>query len=130
VPEKVSGTFSSAVWPALAPRFAPAEMVPDTFFAGLAAPSDRAAQSLGEESVLSIATEFIAKAAGLVQQLLETQAGAIEAAAEICADSIANDGWVHLFGCGHSRMMAEEMFPASLPVASTHRRTCPSATPP
>lgn len=60
---------------------------------------------------MSVATEFITKAAALVQQILETQAEAIEAAAEICAESIANEAWTHLFGCGHSRMMAEEMFP-------------------
>ncbi len=32
-------------------------------------------------------------------------------AAEICTNSIAGDGLVHLFGTGHSRMFIEEMFP-------------------
>ena len=29
----------------------------------------------------------------------------------LCTDAIAADGLVHLFGCGHSRMMCEEMTP-------------------
>jgi uncharacterized phosphosugar-binding protein len=36
---------------------------------------------------------------------------AIEKAAEICTQSIAGDGLVHLFGTGHSRIFVEEMFP-------------------
>jgi uncharacterized phosphosugar-binding protein len=35
----------------------------------------------------------------------------IERAAEICAHTIANDGLVHMFATGHSRMMVEEMYP-------------------
>jgi uncharacterized phosphosugar-binding protein len=41
----------------------------------------------------------------------ETQADAIETASQWCADSIAADGLVHLFGTGHSRIPVEEMFP-------------------
>ena len=33
------------------------------------------------------------------------------ALAAICTHTIANDGLVHLFGTGHSRMFVEEMFP-------------------
>src|SRR5881275_1871065 len=40
-----------------------------------------------------------------------TQMPAISAAAEICANSIANGGLVHLFGTGHSRIAVEEIFP-------------------
>src|SRR5689334_507728 len=36
---------------------------------------------------------------------------AIGKAAQICADSIAAGGLVHMFGTGHSRMALEEMFP-------------------
>jgi uncharacterized phosphosugar-binding protein len=35
----------------------------------------------------------------------------LEAAAAVCADAIAGDGLVHLFGTGHSRMAVEELFP-------------------
>jgi len=41
---------------------------------------------------------------------LRDQADAINAAAEMIAETIANDGLVHVFGSGHSHMMAEEVF--------------------
>ena len=47
----------------------------------------------------------------LLDRLATTQAGAIEEAAQWCADAIAADGLVHLFGIGHSRIPVEEMFP-------------------
>jgi uncharacterized phosphosugar-binding protein len=52
------------------------------------------------------------RAAGeVLERLAETQAEAIETASEWCADAIAADGLVHLFGTGHSRIPVEEMFP-------------------
>lgn len=42
---------------------------------------------------------------------LRSQSEAIEQAAALCADAIAGDGVVHVFGAGHSRMMAEEAYP-------------------
>ena len=36
---------------------------------------------------------------------------AIETASQWCAEAIAADGLVHLFGTGHSRIPVEEMFP-------------------
>ena len=47
----------------------------------------------------------------LLEKLAATQADAIETASQWCADAIGNDGLVHLFGTGHSRMPVEEMFP-------------------
>ena len=41
---------------------------------------------------------------------LRAQGSEIDAAAEIIADCIANDGIIHVFGSGHSHMMAEEVF--------------------
>ncbi len=50
-----------------------------------------------------------------VQKILDrvraTQLEALERAAEICTDSIASGGLVHVFGTGHSRIPVEEMFP-------------------
>jgi uncharacterized phosphosugar-binding protein len=43
--------------------------------------------------------------------LLDGQREALDRAAGLCTDAIAADGLVHLFGCGHSRMMCEEMTP-------------------
>src|SRR5688572_31055609 len=43
--------------------------------------------------------------------LLDDQRAALDRAAALCTEAIARDGLVHLFGCGHSRMMCEEMTP-------------------
>jgi uncharacterized phosphosugar-binding protein len=54
---------------------------------------------------------WIAAAGEVLRRIAETQAGAIEKASSWCADAIAADGLVHLFGTGHSRIPVEEMFP-------------------
>ena len=60
---------------------------------------------------MSAATKYYERTIALLENLRETQLPAIEKAAEICANSIANGGLVFLFGNGHSRMMCEEMTP-------------------
>ncbi len=60
---------------------------------------------------MSAATKYFEKTLSLVEQIRQTQLPAIEQAAEICTESIANQGLVFLFGAGHSRMMCEEMTP-------------------
>jgi len=60
---------------------------------------------------MSAASEYFDRTLKLLQQLRDTQLAAIERAAQICADAIANKGLVFLFGNGHSRMMCEEMTP-------------------
>jgi uncharacterized phosphosugar-binding protein len=57
------------------------------------------------------ALDWISAAEDVLRQIADTQAGAIEEASRWCADSIAADGLVHLFGTGHSRIPVEEMFP-------------------
>ncbi len=59
---------------------------------------------------MSAARTYFEKAKEVVAKL-ESQLPAIEQAAEICANSIANGGLVFLFGNGHSRMLCEEMTP-------------------
>ena len=54
---------------------------------------------------------YLTAARRLLDRIEETQADAIERASEVCADAIAADGLVHLFGTGHSRIPVEEMFP-------------------
>jgi uncharacterized phosphosugar-binding protein len=54
---------------------------------------------------------WIAAAQAVLERIARTQAAAIEEASQWCADAIAGDGLVHLFGTGHSRMPVEEMFP-------------------
>jgi uncharacterized phosphosugar-binding protein len=50
-------------------------------------------------------------ARAVLDRLAETQADAMEQASRWCAEAIAADGLVHLFGTGHSRIPVEEMFP-------------------
>lgn len=57
------------------------------------------------------AVDYLEKAAAILTRIRQTQLEVIEKAANLCADTIANGGLVHLFGTGHSRMMVEEMFP-------------------
>lgn len=54
--------------------------------------------------------EYLETLNRLLTELAETQGEQIEAAAAVIADCIAADGIVHVFGTGHSHMMAEEVF--------------------
>jgi len=62
-------------------------------------------------STATPALVWMAAASEILDRIVETQAGAIETASAWCADAIAADGLVHLFGTGHSRIPVEEMFP-------------------
>ena len=57
------------------------------------------------------AFDYISQAKAILERIEATQMNTIENAAEICAQAIAGDGLVHLFGTGHSRIFIEEMFP-------------------
>lgn len=57
------------------------------------------------------ADEYLRAAESLVRHVRETQLEAINEAADICAQTIAEDALVHLFGTGHSRIPVEEIFP-------------------
>lgn len=46
----------------------------------------------------------------LLEEMLDSQAARIETVATWMADSIAAGGIIHLFGSGHSHMVAEEVF--------------------
>jgi uncharacterized phosphosugar-binding protein len=63
------------------------------------------------EPHLPAAERYYAAAMARLQGLLDGQREALDRASTWCADAIAADGLVHLFGCGHSRMMCEEMTP-------------------
>ncbi len=54
---------------------------------------------------------YIDQAQALLERISTTQSDAIEQASQWCAEAIAADGLVHLFGTGHSRIPVEEMFP-------------------
>jgi uncharacterized phosphosugar-binding protein len=54
---------------------------------------------------------WLRRAMPALERLAATQADALETASRWCAEAIAADGLVHLFGTGHSRIPVEEMFP-------------------
>jgi uncharacterized phosphosugar-binding protein len=60
---------------------------------------------------LPAAERFHQAALARLQNLLDAQRDALDRAAALCTEAIAADGLVHLFGCGHSRMLCEEMTP-------------------
>lgn len=58
-----------------------------------------------------LATQWLDNVRGVLARIEETQTDNIRAAANIMADSIAADRWVHTFGCGHATIPVEEMYP-------------------
>ncbi|MDR3573198.1 MAG: SIS domain-containing protein [Anaerolineaceae bacterium] len=54
---------------------------------------------------------YLTIAAEIINKIATTQMPAIEQAAQICCNTIVNDGLVFCWGGGHSRMSVEEMFP-------------------
>ena len=60
---------------------------------------------------LAAADRLLELALTRLQHLLDGQRDALDRAATLCTEAIARDGLVHLFGCGHSRMLCEEMTP-------------------
>jgi uncharacterized phosphosugar-binding protein len=60
---------------------------------------------------LPAAERYFHEAMGRLRSLLDGQRDALDRAAGLCTEAIASGGLVHLFGCGHSRMMCEEMTP-------------------
>lgn len=57
------------------------------------------------------AATWLHEAMLVLERVADSQAEGIETASRWCADAIAADGLVHLFGTGHSRIPVEEMFP-------------------
>ena len=62
-------------------------------------------------SPLAAAERYYKESLARLENLLDSQRPALDRAASLCTEAIAHDGLVHLFGCGHSRMMCEEMTP-------------------
>jgi uncharacterized phosphosugar-binding protein len=66
------------------------------------------------------ARSYLDAALEIVRRVRDTQMENVAQAAEICAHTIANEGLVHLFGTGHSRMFVEEMYPRHGSFAGFH----------
>jgi uncharacterized phosphosugar-binding protein len=54
------------------------------------------------------AKAYLDSAITLLREVLETQREAIEEAGRLCAEAIAGGGLIHVFGTGHSHILAEE----------------------
>ncbi len=58
-----------------------------------------------------LAKDWLNNARSVMDRIEETQLENIKSAARIMADSIECERWVHTFGCGHSTIPVEEMYP-------------------
>jgi len=58
-----------------------------------------------------LAKEWLKNTREIMSHIEETQMENIRQAAEVMADSIECDRWVHTFGCGHATLPIEEMYP-------------------
>lgn len=53
---------------------------------------------------------YLDKAITLLQDIRETQLASIKEAGRLCSVALRNSGLIHVFGTGHSHMLAEEVF--------------------
>lgn len=60
---------------------------------------------------MMLAKEWLNNARSIMTRIEETQLDNIRKAAELMADSIEANRWVHTFGCGHATIPIEEMYP-------------------
>ena len=58
-----------------------------------------------------LAKKWLNNARSIMDKIEETQLENITKAARVMADSIEAGRWVHTFGCGHSTLPVEEMYP-------------------
>src|SRR5689334_24987094 len=64
-----------------------------------------------EEPNTSPVAQYLRCCHEILERIEQTQMDTIRSVAVMCADCIAAEGLVHLFGSGHSRMAIEEIFP-------------------
>jgi uncharacterized phosphosugar-binding protein len=60
---------------------------------------------------MKLAREWLTATRAVIAEIEATQLDAIQRAAELMADSIEAERWVHTFGCGHATIPVEEMYP-------------------
>lgn len=59
----------------------------------------------------SLSSMWLSATRSVLDDIEATQLPAIQKAAEVMADSIQAERWVHTFGCGHATIPVEEMYP-------------------
>ena len=60
---------------------------------------------------MTLSKRWLSVTRTVLDEIETTQLPAIQSAAEMMADSIAAERWVHTFGCGHATIPVEEMYP-------------------
>ena len=58
-----------------------------------------------------LSKRWLSNTRAVLDDIESSQLPAIRRAAELMADSIAAERWVHTFGCGHATIPVEEMYP-------------------
>lgn len=59
---------------------------------------------------MSLINSYFEQINDILSKVVETQLLQINQTSKIIANSIINDGWLYVFGSGHSHMVAEEFF--------------------
>lgn len=60
---------------------------------------------------MTLASRWLSETRKTLDEIEACEQPAIRRAAELMADSIAAERWVHTFGCGHATIPVEEMYP-------------------
>jgi uncharacterized phosphosugar-binding protein len=60
---------------------------------------------------MTLSKTWLAATRSVLDDIEKTQLPVIRKAAELMADSISAERWVHTFGCGHATIPVEEMYP-------------------
>jgi len=60
---------------------------------------------------MTLSKRWLSATRAILDDIEASQLPAIQRAAELMADSIAAERWVHTFGCGHATIPIEEMYP-------------------
>ena len=60
---------------------------------------------------MKLAKQWLTATRAIMDDIETTQSDSIQRAAELMADSIGAERWVHTFGCGHATIPVEEMYP-------------------
>lgn len=59
---------------------------------------------------MDVLAEYHRRAAGILQDICQSQPAALLAGARLAARALSEDKLIYIFGCGHSHMLAEEGF--------------------
>ena len=60
---------------------------------------------------MTLAKQWLDATRAIMDDIEATQSDSIQRAAQLMADSIEAERWVHTFGCGHATIPVEEMYP-------------------